>query len=91
MRKILINELSSHPFFYDVRGRGLRFSIEYKCNNQNEFGLKLKEVMLNSFNIFINSKWHRACFTPAYIITKSQCDFFLDKFIQTFKKVSLKF
>ena len=30
MREALVSELSDHEFFYDVRGRGLRLSFEYK-------------------------------------------------------------
>ena len=44
--------------------------------------------MLEKHNILINAKWHRVCFTPAYIITKSQCDFVLDKLIKEFKILS---
>ena len=31
MRNILISELKNHEFYFDVRGRGLRFSFEYDC------------------------------------------------------------
>ena len=45
MRKMLVQELGNHPFFYDVRGRGLRFSLEYRCKEKNKFGNKLKIEM----------------------------------------------
>ena len=32
MRKVIKDELGDHEFF-DVRGRGLRFSFEYRCKN----------------------------------------------------------
>ena len=53
MRKTLTDELGSHPFFRDLRGRGLRFSLEYQCENQHEFGNQLQKVMLEKHNILI--------------------------------------
>ena len=74
--------------FFDVRGRGLRFSFEYRCKNKNQFGLKLKEIMFKKHHILISGKWHRVCFTPALIINKEQSDLVLDKFVEEFKKLS---
>ena len=76
-RKVLSDELALHPFFYDVRGRGLRFSFEYNCENKHEFGQTLQKRMEDEHNILINGKWHRVCFTPAFTITKEQVDFVL--------------
>lgn len=87
-RKVLRDELGNHPFYYDVRGRGLRFSIEYKCKNQHEFGLTLQETMEHEHNVLINGKWHRVCFTPAFIISREQADYVLDRFVKTFRKVA---
>jgi adenosylmethionine-8-amino-7-oxononanoate aminotransferase len=88
LKKVLLDELKNHDFFFDVRGRGLRLSFEYNCNNKNKFGNILSNKMLEKYNILINAKWHRVCLTPAYIITKSQCDFVLDKLIKEFKNLS---
>ena len=88
MRKVIKDELGDHEFFFDVRGRGLRFSFEYRCKNKNQFGLKLKEIMLKKHHILISGKWHRVCFTPALIINKEQSELVLDKFIKEFKKLS---
>ena len=68
MRKIITSELQNHEFFYDVRGRGLRFSFEYNCKKKNEFGSRLSQIMLDKHNILISGKWHRICFTPAFVI-----------------------
>ena len=87
-RDVLKNELGKHDFFYDVRGRGLRFSLEYNCNNKNEFGNQLMNNMLDNHNIFISGKWHRICFTPALIINKEQCNLVLEKFIKEFRLLS---
>lgn len=87
-RNELRAQLGSHPFFFNVRGRGLRFSLEYRCRNQNEFGPKIQEVMQKEHNILINGKWHRISFTPPFIITKDEAELVLDKFIKTFKSVA---
>ncbi len=88
MRDVLREELKNHEFFYDVRGRGLRFSFEYNCKKKNEFGLKVAHEILQKHNILISGKWHRFCFTPAFIITRDQCDKILDKFLKEFKNIS---
>ena len=31
--------LGDHEFFSNVRGRGVRNSLEYSCDNQHKFGL----------------------------------------------------
>ena len=54
MRKILSEELGDHPFFFDLRGRGLRFSLEYSCKN-NTAGPKSisKQELIKEFNMVI--------------------------------------
>jgi hypothetical protein len=44
--------------------------------------------MFAKHSIFISGKWHRVCFTPAFIINKKECDLVLEKFIQEFKFLS---
>ncbi len=88
MRHRLKEELSSHPFYRDVRGRGLRFSFEYKCENQNQFGVKFTEILEKQYGIFINGKWHRVSFTPPFIITPQEADFVLDSVIKVFKDLA---
>lgn len=90
MRKILHTELNDTPTFRNVRGRGYRFSLEHETKNNIEFTKELSSKMYDQDNILINSKWHRTCITPAIIITKDQIDFFLERFIHTFKKISKK-
>tara|TARA_B100001057_G_C22864045_1_gene955771 strand:+ start:1514 stop:2803 length:1290 start_codon:yes stop_codon:yes gene_type:complete len=87
----LKSELENNSLFRNIRGRGLRMSLEYKCKNKNEFGLELSERMLKKHNILIDAKWHRICITPAVIINKNQTDFFLDKLIKEFKILSKEF
>ena len=74
--------------FFDIRGRGLRFSLEYNCKNKNNFGLTLSRKMLYEDSIYISAKWHRICFTPAYTITFKECDFVLERLIKKFKNLA---
>jgi len=88
MRKVLTDELGNHPFFRDIRGRGLRFSFEYQCEDKNEFGSELARIMLERYSILINAKWHRVCFTPSLTLTKVQADEVLLTFISVFKETA---
>jgi adenosylmethionine-8-amino-7-oxononanoate aminotransferase len=90
MRNTLVDSLKGHNFFRDVRGRGLRFSFEYNCKNQNEFGQEVSQNMLEKHNIYIDGKWHRFHFTPAFIIKKKECDMILESLIKEFLLVSKK-
>ena len=82
----LHSELKNHPFYLDLRGRGLRFSLEHKADNNISFSNYLQSTMFDKHSIIINSKWHRTCFSPSLLLTDSQIDFILEKFIDTFKK-----
>ena len=88
MRQTLKDELGQHPYFRDVRGRGLRFSLEYQCENKHEFGQKLEKVMLDKHDILISAKWHRVCFTPALIIQKTDTEIVIEKFVDEFRTLS---
>ena len=88
MRTTLENELSEHPYFVNVRGRGLRFSLEYSCPRQNEFGMALAGQLLEKHNIYSSIKWHRANFTPALTLSRSQAELVLGTFIEEFKTIS---
>ncbi len=88
MRESLKNQLSSHPFFREVRGRGLRFSLEYTCENKHKFGTMLAEIMERKYDILISGKWHRVSFTPAFLITREEAEMVLDRFIVAFKNLA---
>lgn len=90
LRNTINDELSSNEFFFNIRGRGLRNSIEYKCQNKNAFGLKLSEIMKDKHKIIISGKWHRVCLSPSLKIQQEEIDFFLEKFVNEFKILSNK-
>ena len=91
MRSVLHEELHNHPFFQNVRGRGFRFSLEYKCKKRDMFGRKLAREIFDKNNILFSIKWHRANFTPSLTMTKKQIDQAMDVFIKKFKQISKKF
>ena len=88
MRTTLQAELGMHPFFREIRGRGLIFALEYDCKDKHLFGLKLQQVMEEKHGILINAKWHRVSFVPPFIITREETDLVLDRFVKTFKDIS---
>lgn len=87
-RNTLIQELKNHEFFHNVRGRGLRNSLEYKCKNQHNFGVALTDFAKYEKNLLISAKWHRTCFSIAINADRKILDEVLEKFIFSFKKVS---
>lgn len=87
-RSTLKKELESHPFFRNIRGRGLLFSFEYDCENKNGFGTKVARKLEDESGILINAKWHRVSFTPSYIFTREQADYVLDRFVVAFKETA---
>jgi adenosylmethionine-8-amino-7-oxononanoate aminotransferase len=90
LRGKLMDELGDHPFFANVRGRGLRNSIEYHCEDQHLFGNALVQEMKENHSILISGKWHRVCFSPALTITMDELKIVLSAFVKTFKNVASK-
>ena len=88
MRTNLKNELADLPTYRDLRGRGLRFSLEHKTNDNQKFSAELQQNLREEFNILIDSKWHRTCFTPALTISLKEADQILEGFISSFKRLS---
>ena len=88
MMNYLKDSLVKHDFYRDVRGRGMRFSFEYDCNNRDNFSLKLGEIMLRKHNIFLSCKFHRICFTPSLTMTFKEAEFAINKIIKEFNELS---
>jgi len=90
LREKITSSLKNNVFFKNVRGRGLRNSIEYSCKDQHLFGLTLAEQMKTEHNIIISGKWHRVSMSPALIVTWEELDFVIDRFIDQFEKLTKK-
>ena len=88
MRRKIEDELGDHPFFREVRGRGLLFSLEYDWENKHTFGLSLEKTMLEKHNILIDSAWHRVSFKPPFVLTQRQAEDALDAFVETFRETA---
>jgi adenosylmethionine-8-amino-7-oxononanoate aminotransferase len=63
VRDFLYSKLHSNPLFISVRGRGLRNSLEFSCENRNQFALDYQQRLLMR-NVLSISKWHRLSITP---------------------------
>lgn len=91
MRDTLNSEFSHKPYFGEVRGRGLRFSFEYAFENNQLFSEELEKELICNHNLIISSKWHRLCFTPSLMLSKSDATLGLDSIITSFRKLEKKF
>lgn len=89
MMKILNSELNYLESFREVRGRGMRFSVEHKAKNNDKFAGFITKKMMER-KIFVSSKFHRTCFTPSLLLNFKEIDRILDNFIYVFKNVSKK-
>lgn len=90
LRKTIYDELKDHKFFKNIRGRGLRNSLEYNCNDKHLFGIALTDQAKSKENLLISAKWHRVCFSPAINISQNDLDKGLEKFLKSFKIVASK-
>ena len=59
IRKVLYDELHSHEFFKEIRGLGVRNTLEYVCAEQNQFGQYVAQRLRINHNIIVSGKWHR--------------------------------
>lgn len=89
-REILGEMLIDNDALVDIRGRGLRFSLEHKFKNQLEFGAKIENA-LREQGILINAKWHRICFTPPLILSDDQIEYAAETFSHKFEIISKQF
>ena len=88
IRQELFESLGDHEFYRNVRGRGMRNSFEYNCDNMNLFGIEVSNRMKADHRILVNGKWHRFTFSNAMTITDDQITMFIDLFQKTFRDVA---
>lgn len=89
-RDLLNHHFQDHDFFVNVRGRGMRNSMEITCEEEHLFGLAVTDRMKEEHGILINGKWHRFTFSNAMIITDQEIEWALDKFSACFKDEASK-
>lgn len=88
IRAELLARLGGHPYYRDLRGRGLAFSLEYQCPEQHAFGQAFARTMANEFGILISAKWHRIAFTPPFIITLDEADQAIEATVAVFTQLA---
>lgn len=86
LKTSLKNELHEHPYFREVRGRGLMVSLEYNCSDNPKFGADIFETLRDRYNILVSSKWHRISLSPPFIITQFQVEEVVQAVIEVFKQ-----
>jgi len=89
IRDYIISELGDHPFFRNIRGRGLRLAMEFRCKNQQGFCSHLEKTLTSKQRILMSIKWHRANFTPALTASIDEIEYVLKHFIEEFKQLSV--
>ena len=87
LRENIFNELNNLDFFFNVRGRGMRNSLEFRSNNNDLFAKKIQLHALKKYNLIVNSRWHRVVMSPALNISYKDLDVIIENFIKTFKFV----
>jgi len=87
MRALLAEELEDHPFFRNIRGRGMLSTIEYDCENRGEFN-RLLEIAMRDQGILMQARYHRANFNPASTTSSSDALRAVRVFTKVFREVS---
>ena len=86
-RNTIASELGGQDFFGNIRGRGMRNSLEINSPNNSRFCEKLKNYAMSELNLILNARWHRVCFSPAINIEIKELDNIIEKFTKTYKYV----
>ena len=84
IQSFLEERLGDHPFFVEVRGRGLRQSFEYQCPQLADFSNELAHRMLEKHNMYISAKWHRTSFTPSLLVSFAELEDMLERYVTEF-------
>ena len=88
IRSDIMSVLSDHDFFLNVRGRGVRNTIEYQCEDQNLFGQTVSQHLKENYNILITGKWHRLSLSNAMTISSGQIDYAINSVHESFKYIA---
>ncbi len=83
-RSVINNELKNNEFFYNVRGRGMRNSVEHNTPNNDLFSEELQKNALDKYNLILGAKWHRTCFSGAINISYKNLNRLIEQYLNTF-------
>ena len=90
IRKVLKDNLKDQNFVKDIRGRGIRNTVEYQCEDINDFCSQISYELFENYNILISSKWHRTSFSHAMNLSWKEIDFYLDAYLETLVSIYKK-
>lgn len=88
IRNCLSQAIGSHSFVKDIRGRGVRNSIEYNCDYLPEFSQAIGSKLFAEHRIISSSKWHRTSFCHAMNLSFDDINLYLDAYLSVFKDLS---
>lgn len=88
IRGHLKSELSQHPFFREVRGRGSLFSFEYECPDLPKFSSEIQQTLDRDHRVLVSAKWHRMSYSPPFILTTAEMDRIAEASVSAFKSVA---
>ena len=88
IRRKLRENLGDNSLVKDIRGRGLRNTIEYSTKNNVLFSKNLAEKMFLEKKIIQSCKWHRASFSHAMTFSYEEINYYLEAFCDIFIEVS---
>ena len=83
-RSIIYNELKNNEFFHNIRGRGMRNSVEHNTPDNDLFAKELQKNALEKYNLILGAKWHRTCFSGAINISYKDLNKLIDQYLHTF-------
>jgi adenosylmethionine-8-amino-7-oxononanoate aminotransferase len=86
-REELEKQLQGIEIISDIRGRGLRFSVEHNIKDQERFGRMFENIIKEDHSVLVNAKWHRICFTPPLIISEEEIHKAVHAVSSTFRKL----
>jgi adenosylmethionine-8-amino-7-oxononanoate aminotransferase len=90
IRSLISAELGKHEFFVDIRGLGVRNSLEYNCDGQNKFGPYIADQMKTKHNILISGKWHRFNLSHAMTLSREEIHYYIECLVNEFKSAASK-
>jgi len=88
IRETLKENLLDNPIVKNIRGRGVRNSLEYSTADNNLFNQLLSERLFKEKNILISCKWHRTSFSHAMTLNYDEINYYLESFCETFNQLS---
>ena len=86
LREDINNNLKESKLFRNVRGRGVRNSVEHCASNQHLFSIELGN-RLRDLGYIVSAKWHRIQILPPMNIKREDLKDFLEVFYEQWFKL----